>query len=641
MPHTKPHTYLLIILMFFLFENQVKAEHIYGGSLNMVQTDKAAGKFKISLNIFVDFIIMPASENTYLQNTPVTIRIFRKRDNAQMSEISLPFEKFQDLVYDNETCAKIRNLKTREYQYSKEVTLNLDNYIDAGGYYMAWAKCCRNSAIDNITDPGIAGMTLYLEFPALKENGAAIQYSSPVFTPPNGDYICNKKPFKFDLSAVDKDTLNELRYSLVTPYGSHNTLSSASNLVKPAPYPQVQWIAGYSANVSIKGTKPMLIDSKTGLISVTAGVVGLFVFSVQCEQYRNGQKIGSVRHDFQLPVVDCSNNTPPTGKITQSGLPITEVSICQGETVNLEVSATGGSFNFQWQKDGDNIKGANLPTFQAKEFGDYTVIKSYKAVCANDTVSQTVKIKEAILFKLQASAKELCQGDSVALEAVAQKANLNFAWSKSNTTLSNKAKYFVKNSGTYYVEGKIAGQTCLTKDSVKVTQKPSPKITIANRNYSIFLGESKTLKVESDNAQTTFKWSPNQWMDNPLIKTPTVTPQSDIVYKLLATTPNMCEVKDSVVMVVLRKILIPTAFSPNNDSMNDTWEIVGIKQFSEAEIYVYNRWGELVFFSKGNDTPWDGKHKDSPVPAGEYVFEIRNASIFKDYRYVGVVAVLY
>lgn len=109
----------------------------------MVQTDKDAGKFKIALNMFVDFIIMPSSEDTYLQKTPVTVRIFRKRDNTQIAEIALPFEKFQDLVYDNETCAKIRNLKTREYQYSKEITLNLDNYTDAGGYYMSWAKCCR------------------------------------------------------------------------------------------------------------------------------------------------------------------------------------------------------------------------------------------------------------------------------------------------------------------------------------------------------------------------------------------------------------------------------------------------------------------------------------------------------------------
>ncbi len=106
MPLTKPHTYLLIILMFFFGKNQVRAEHIYGGNLYMLQTDKDAGKFKIALNMFVDFIIMPASENTYPQATSVTIRIFRKRDNFQVQEISMPFEALQDLVYDNATCAR-------------------------------------------------------------------------------------------------------------------------------------------------------------------------------------------------------------------------------------------------------------------------------------------------------------------------------------------------------------------------------------------------------------------------------------------------------------------------------------------------------------------------------------------------------
>jgi hypothetical protein len=168
--------------MFFFGKNQVRAEHIYGGNLYMLQTDKDAGKFKIALNMFADFIIMPASENTYPQATSVTIRIFRKRDNFQVQEISMPFEALQDLVYDNATCAKVCNLKTREYRYAKEVSFNLDDFTDTGGYYIAWAKCCRNSAVNNIVSPGISGMTLYLEFPALKQNGLAIKFLSLFLT---------------------------------------------------------------------------------------------------------------------------------------------------------------------------------------------------------------------------------------------------------------------------------------------------------------------------------------------------------------------------------------------------------------------------------------------------------------------------
>jgi gliding motility-associated-like protein len=627
--------------MFFTFKNQVRAEHIYGGNLYMVQTDKDAGKFKIALNMFVDFIIMPSSEDTYLQKTPVTIRIFRKRDNLQIQEISMPFEVLQDLVYDNATCARVRNLKTREYRYAKEVTLNLDNFTDAGGYYIAWAKCCRNSQVDNIVSPGISGMTLYLEFPALKQNGLAITYSSPLFNQPNGDYICNKKPFQYNLSAVDKDTLNELRYSLVTPYSSHNAITNASDKAKPAPYPLTQWLPGYSASMTIKGSKPMSIDPKTGLISLIADEVGLFVFSVQCEQYRNGQRIGLVRHDFQLPVVDCSNNTPSAGKITHEGIAVTEVSICPGEAVNLDVSATGGTFNFQWQKDGDNIAGANTPTYKVTQLGDYTVVKSFKTVCANDTTSQVVKVKQVVLVKVKSPTAALCEGDSVQIEAIPQRSTVALVWNLAGTTLSNKAKYHAKKAGKYYILGSITSPNCESKDSVEITQRASPKLTLDSRNITLPLGESRTLNVQSDNASTTFKWSPPKWIDNVSINNPKITPEDHIVYRVIASTPNLCPMKDSVVVFVTKSILIPNMFSPNGDNINDTWEIFGIQNFRDCEVSIFNRWGEIIYYSKGYTNPWDGKYKDQLVSAGQYVYEIRGASQREGFVYVGVLGVGY
>jgi gliding motility-associated-like protein len=641
MPLPKPHTYLLIILLFFMVKNQLRAEHIYGGNLYMVQTDKDAGKFKIALTMFVDFIIMPASENTYLQATPVTIRIFRKRDNAQVQEISMPFDALQDLVYDNATCARVRNLRTRQYRYAKEVSLNLDNFTDAGGYYMAWAKCCRNSTVDNIASPGVAGMTLYLEFPALKQNGQAVQYSSPIFNQPNGDYICNNKPFRYDLSAVDKDTLNELRYSIVTPFGSHNAITNASDKALPAPYPLTRWLSGFSANVSIKGSKPLSIDPKTGLVSVTAGEVGLFVFSVQCEQYRNGQKIGLARYDFQLPVVDCSTTTPPQGRITQGGNPITEASICLGETVNLEVSNTGGTFNFQWQKDGDNIVGATNATYQATQLGNYTVVKSFKNVCANDTISQVVKVKQANLVKLLPSPKELCEGDSILLEATPLRTSVVFNWNKGGVALGNKAKFYAKSTGKYYVLGSIISPNCESKDSVEITKRASPKLTIDTINITVPLGESQTLNVRSDNVATTFKWSPPKWIDNVSINNPKVTPEDNIIYRVLASTPNLCPVKDSVMVFVTKSILIPNMFSPNADGMNDTWEISGIQNFRDCEVSIFNRWGEIIYYSKGYSNPWDGKFKGTLVSTGQYAYEIRGASQREGFVYVGVLGVGY
>ncbi|MCU4165358.1 gliding motility-associated C-terminal domain-containing protein [Carboxylicivirga caseinilyticus] len=58
-------------------------------------------------------------------------------------------------------------------------------------------------------------------------------------------------------------------------------------------------------------------------------------------------------------------------------------------------------------------------------------------------------------------------------------------------------------------------------------------------------------------------------------------------------------------------ILIPNAFSPNNDGFNDVFEIDGEfkAEVAESKLEVFNRWGTVVYRSKGKqyDNTWDGK----------------------------------
>ena len=50
---------------------------------------------------------------------------------------------------------------------------------------------------------------------------------------------------------------------------------------------------------------------------------------------------------------------------------------------------------------------------------------------------------------------------------------------------------------------------------------------------------------------------------------------------------------------------IPSAFTPDNDGLNDAFEITG-RQIRLFEIWIYNRWGELVHHSTDMDSPWLG-----------------------------------
>ena len=69
--------------------------------------------------------------------------------------------------------------------------------------------------------------------------------------------------------------------------------------------------------------------------------------------------------------------------------------------------------------------------------------------------------------------------------------------------------------------------------------------------------------------------------------------------------------------------LIPNAISPNGDGKNDVWKLDFINiLFPNAEVEIYNRWGEKVFGSVGYDTPWDGTYNGNKLPVGTYYYVI-------------------
>jgi gliding motility-associated-like protein/uncharacterized repeat protein (TIGR01451 family) len=71
-----------------------------------------------------------------------------------------------------------------------------------------------------------------------------------------------------------------------------------------------------------------------------------------------------------------------------------------------------------------------------------------------------------------------------------------------------------------------------------------------------------------------------------------------------------------------KDIYIPNAFTPNDDNINDRWHIPWLMYYPLAEISIFNRYGQLVFFDKGNTKQWDGKTNGKKQPIGAYVYRI-------------------
>lgn len=98
------------------------------------------------------------------------------------------------------------------------------------------------------------------------------------------------------------------------------------------------------------------------------------------------------------------------------------------------------------------------------------------------------------------------------------------------------------------------------------------------------------------------------------------------------TNSGNCIAIDTVILKVeiTDSLFIPTAFSPNNDGLNDLFRVAGT--VADFSMEIYNRWGQPVFKTNSSQSGWDGKFRNLPQPNGIYVYSIKyriQGGIFK------------
>ncbi len=76
------------------------------------------------------------------------------------------------------------------------------------------------------------------------------------------------------------------------------------------------------------------------------------------------------------------------------------------------------------------------------------------------------------------------------------------------------------------------------------------------------------------------------------------------------------------ITIGLSGLTIPNTFTPNNDGINDYWNISGIENYPGVVVQVFSRYGQKVFESKGYSQPFDGRSAGSQLPPGVYYYII-------------------
>lgn len=90
---------------------------------------------------------------------------------------------------------------------------------------------------------------------------------------------------------------------------------------------------------------------------------------------------------------------------------------------------------------------------------------------------------------------------------------------------------------------------------------------------------------------------------------------------------------------------IPNAFSPNGDGVNDLFQAFATCAFTNYDLQIFNRWGELLHHSRQPEEGWDGRARGQLVERGMYMYALQYSweirpGVIQDKVETGSVAVI-
>ena len=166
-----------------------------------------------------------------------------------------------------------------------------------------------------------------------------------------------------------------------------------------------------------------------------------------------------------------------------------------------------------------------------------------------------------------------------------------------------------------------AGNGCSADTARSILVYPAPVVN-AGPDKFLLEGGFVTLDGSATGTNLSYTWTPPSFLDNASIARPRVAATKDITYTLQVVTALGCKGEDEVTVKILKQIIVPNAFSPNGDGVNDTWIIQYLESYPDCTVDVFNRYGQTVFHSTGYTRPWDGKVNGQPLPVGTYYWII-------------------
>ncbi len=461
------------------------------------------------------------------------------------------------------------------------------------------------------------------------------------------DGKCLNMPFEFtDLTTANYGVVNTWSWN----FGDITTLSDTSHLQNPQwTYAQpgtaaISFIVGSSMGcidtvqrqITVLEKPPLDLAFKDTLICIVDDVQLIASGSGQFSWTPNSNITGAntatptvdpdVTTWYHVTMVDdgCINNDSVLVRVIDfvSLNAMADTTICQGDPIQLNAVTDGLSFAWTPEANLDNPFIIN-PIAVTINSTTYQITSTVGSCTATDFVTIT-----SIPYPIANAGIDptICYNTSVQLNASIVGSSFN--WSPvsylSNPAILNPV--VTPPRTTQYVLAVYDTLGCPKPGLDTIVVNVNPKVNaFAGRDTIVIVNQPLQFNASGG---VNYTWTPSSYLSNPTIYNPVgiYGPEVDsIQYKLVVTDDIGCADSAYVTVKVFKTeaaVFVPTAFTPNNDGLNDRLApiSVGIERINYFS--VFNRWGQLVFTTSRDRHGWDGTIGGKPQGSGVFVWMV-------------------
>jgi gliding motility-associated-like protein len=282
---------------------------------------------------------------------------------------------------------------------------------------------------------------------------------------------------------------------------------------------------------------------------------------------------------------------------------------CYGDSSGSVIAnVTGGSgiyvYNWNTNPTQTTQSAINLKA------GSYTVTVSAANACTT-TSALTITQPDSIIATAT-SINELCKQQNGIAEVATTGGTPPYSYLWNSNPVHTTAKATNLKAGNYFVKITDAN-ACTIQKNIFIKDSMNNIVLNLGNDTSFCPGNQLVLNAGSGFANYL-------WQNNSTNSSYTVTQTGNYFVKV--TDKDGCTKTDTIkVNVDCSDIYFPSAFTPNNDGLNDTFGALGnLFSITDFSLYIYGRWGQLIFYSTNPFEKWDAKKNGFTLDSGTYVW---------------------